>query len=128
MIQLLSIDPNMKPKQATYLDLYNFCNTYYEDDGTLKPIQIITEPFVGGFCVDIQSGRDMCILVTTKTLLRQVKVRPDHLRLDATYKVNWHGFPVVIPTLYDFSGHGHPLGVLLLKTRKSRLSGTLSQS
>lgn len=58
------------------------------------------------------------IVITTKRLLSFALKRKDILICDATYKVIWQGFPVIVVGTVDFAKKFHPIAVMVTKTEQ----------
>jgi hypothetical protein len=69
--------------------------------------------FVSNHTVD-ENGSRLFIFFSTPALLRLVRQRPEIIHIDATHKLNWEGFPCVIPCISDTANQGHPLGIVVL--------------
>jgi hypothetical protein len=72
-------------------------------------------PFVSSYTIEDETPKSpLGFFITTRNLLRAARQRGDLLHADATYKVNWHEWPVCIPSITDHDGHIHPLGIAVL--------------
>lgn len=77
------------------------------------------EVFVGNtyFLPGPESVLQLRIFLTTKRLLESA-LKSDHMNLDATYKLLWQGFPVILAGTTDQGRHFHPFGLTICKTEQ----------
>ena len=102
---------HMGPATGTTLDLKEWCEaneTCPEDEN---------EPYVHAYevCHEQQSFR---ICITTKKLLKTVAASKV-LQIDATYKVNWQGYPAIVAGVADANKSFFPCMVSVLASETS---------
>lgn len=77
------------------------------------------EPYVIGFVVFAESynseDQDLKIVMSTPRLLKLAKNHPKLAQTDATYKLNWHGYPFLLVGTSDANRVFHPFAVALTK-------------
>lgn len=59
------------------------------------------------------------IMLTTRRLLEVALKRPELLLCDATYKLIWQGYPVILVGTTDLSKTFHPIAVLVSKSEQA---------
>lgn len=96
-------------QSTTYFELRNVC------EACSSWQQDIHQPFGASF--DIRpDGSQLVFFLSTRNWLRIPLKRGDLLHADGTYKVNWHEWPVCIPSVTDHDGHIHPLGIAVMSS------------
>ncbi len=55
--------------------------------------------------------------ISSKKLLR-LAIGSTHICADGTYKLNWHGFPLIVVGTTDLDRHFHSFGVALCTNEK----------
>lgn len=68
------------------------------------------KPFVLGVPTSFDDNPELRIVFSTKRLLGNVQ-KSKGVQADATYKLNWHGYPVLIVGSSDFRQVFHPFGI-----------------
>ena len=103
-----SKDKGLLPKKLNVFDLYAWCQEH----------SVIPEdwdvPYVCKFDIERSNapGPMFRFFVTTKRLVSLANKKP-HWFIDATYKLNWNGFPVWIVGTTDAAKSFHPFGYAL---------------
>lgn len=125
------LEPPPRPKLLAYLKKLN-AEKYGESRinyGTLeKWLQENTslpedqsQPFVLNYeinCED-ENNVDFRFIVTTKLLLQQA-IGQEKLHTDATYKLVWQGFPVLLLGTTDLYRSFHPFGIAVCTSEKQK--------
>ncbi|GBO43001.1 hypothetical protein AVEN_253874-1 [Araneus ventricosus] len=80
-----------RPPTISVKDVFNWCNARMD-----VPVEEDT-PFVLGVNVEVDDGdkHDLKIVISMKRLLR-LMIKTERVQTDATYKLIWQGFPVLI--------------------------------
>lgn len=79
------------------------------------------EPFILNYemnCED-KDKLDFRFFVSTKLLLQQA-IGANKIHTDATYKINWQGFPVLVIGTTDLHRSFHPIGVAVCTTEQQK--------
>jgi hypothetical protein len=98
-----------EPTPEKYNQLKNACETRSK-----WPEPDMNAAFIASHQITLD-GKIIAIFITTRAALRTVVKRSDLLHADATYKVNDYGWPVCFPTITDYNGHGHPIGMAIMQ-------------
>lgn len=79
------------------------------------------EPFIVNYelIYENNSEFDFRFMVTTKLLLQQA-IESKNLHADATYKLIWQNFPVLMVGTTDLARKFHPIGVAVCKTEQQK--------
>lgn len=80
-----------------------------------------TTPFVLNYEMDYEDEKniDLRFIVTTKLLLKQA-IGCDLIHADATYKLTWQGFPVLVVGITDRCRSFHPVGIAVCSSEKQK--------
>lgn len=80
-----------------------------------------TQPFVMRYEMNYEDEKnvDFRFMVTTKLLLKHC-MASDRLHVDATYKIIWQGFPVLVVGVTDMHRAFHPIGVAVCTTEAEK--------
>ncbi|GBM65566.1 hypothetical protein AVEN_169848-1 [Araneus ventricosus] len=94
------------PPTISVKDVFNWCNARMD-----VPVEEDT-PFVLGVNVEVDDGdkRDLKIVISTKRLLR-LMIKTEGVQTDATYKLIWQGYPVLIVGSSDMNQTFHPFAM-----------------
>lgn len=88
------------------------------DDNKAVPIDDF-EPFVlSSEIISLAQNKSFRYIITTKTLLMNATVLDNHLAVDATYKVMFQGFPLILIGSTDKFKKYHPFAVAVVSSEK----------
>lgn len=125
------IDPPPLPKIKTFLKKLNDerygekrincgqLEKWLADNSTVPENE--TDPFVAKYEINCEKEEDIQIrfLVTSKLLLQQaIGVKNTHP--DATYKLTWQGFPVLVMGFTDLHRSFHPIGIAVCSNEQQK--------
>ncbi|GBN07365.1 hypothetical protein AVEN_182099-1 [Araneus ventricosus] len=93
------------PPTISVKDVFNWCNARMD-------VPVEDTPFVLGVNVEVDDGdkRDLKIVISTKRLLR-LMIKTEGVQTDATYKLIWQGYPVLIVGSSDMNRTFHPFAI-----------------
>ncbi|GBO13675.1 hypothetical protein AVEN_119247-1 [Araneus ventricosus] len=94
------------PPTISVKDVFNWCKARMD-----VPVEGDT-PFAFGVNVEVDDGdkHDLKIVISTKRLLR-LMIKTEGVQTDATYKLIWQGYPVLIVGSSDMNRTFHPFAI-----------------
>lgn len=79
-----------------------------------------TQPFILNYEMNYDNGEvEFRFFVTTKILLKQA-LGSNNLHADATYKILWQGFPILVVGRTDLIRKFHPFGIAVCTTEQQK--------